>query len=461
VRPPVRLALALLVASTPAWAQTYAVPWWTVDGGGTTAATGAGYALTGTVGQPDAGVLSGGDYAVAGGFWGGAGPGSGVLEADLAVAMSDSPDPVTGLGTVTYTIAVSSAPGYSDASGLSVTQSFTSVPSTVGLLSASGSGWDCSPGSASVTCTRAALASGSSAPDLGVQWTVGPAGGVLAASASVTASLPDPFPSDNTAAASTTVTGVASADLSITKTDGQPAAVTGEPVTYTIVVANAGPDTASGARVGDPVPAAITGAAWTCVGASGGTCTASGSGSIDDTVDLPAGGSVTYLLTGTVSPSAIGSLDNTATVTPPAGLVDPNLTDNSATDTDALVGHDYFTLAPCRVVDTHGGAPLGGPVLQAQQTRTFAVVGHCGIPAAAKALSANVTVTQPGATGHVRLFPAGQAVPTTSTLNYAAGQTRANNAILVLSPGGETAVYVAQPAGTTVHLIVDVNGYFE
>ena len=46
----------------------------------------------------------------------------------------------------------------------------------------------------------------------------------------------------------------------------------------------------------DTFPAVLT-CTWTCVGAGGGTCTASGSGNINDTVNLPAGGSVTYTAT--------------------------------------------------------------------------------------------------------------------------------------------------------------------
>ena len=60
-------------------------------------------------------------------------------------------------------------------------------------------------------------------------------------------------------------------------------------------------------------------------------------------------------------------------------------------------------------------------------------------------MSINVIVTQPG-------------VPTASVLNCAAGQTRANNAIVSLGPSGELAAFVGLPAGTTTHLIIDVNG---
>jgi plastocyanin len=121
----------------------------------------------------------------------------------------------------------------------------------------------------------------------------------------------------------------------------------------------------------------------------------------------------------------------------------------------------YYTLAPCRVVDTRGAAgPLGGPALEGQADRVFPLVGTCGIPPNARAVSLNVTVTQPQAGGNLRLYPAGEPVPLASTLNYSAGQTRGNNAIVPLSATGGLGARAAQPAGTTTHLIVDVNGYF-
>jgi len=63
------LLSAIALAST---AQSYAISWRTIDGGGATMSTGGGYSLGGTIGQPDAGVLVGGSYTLAGGFWGGA-----------------------------------------------------------------------------------------------------------------------------------------------------------------------------------------------------------------------------------------------------------------------------------------------------------------------------------------------------------------------------------------------------
>jgi hypothetical protein len=66
------MALAMAVFPAPALAQAtdgYDVTWHTVDGGGVMWATGNGYKVGGTIGQPDAGKLSGGAYAVTGGFW--------------------------------------------------------------------------------------------------------------------------------------------------------------------------------------------------------------------------------------------------------------------------------------------------------------------------------------------------------------------------------------------------------
>jgi hypothetical protein len=129
----------------------------------------------------------------------------------------------------------------------------------------------------------------------------------------------------------------------------------------------------------------------------------------------------------------------------------------SLTRSCAGLPSSFYTVLPCRLVDTRRPAP--GSPLQAREDRTFDVVGSCGIPAEAEAVSLNVTATAPTAQGHLRLHPGGSAVPTASTLNYSAGQTRANNAIVALGALGDLAVYSGQGTGT-VHVILDVNGYF-
>ena len=121
----------------------------------------------------------------------------------------------------------------------------------------------------------------------------------------------------------------------------------------------------------------------------------------------------------------------------------------------------YYTVAPCRAIDTRAAAgPTGGPALAAQQSRTFTVSGLCGIPPTAKAVSLNIAVAGSTAAGHLRLYPAGAAVPTISVINYAAGQTRSNNAVGSLNGSGQFSLFCGQATGT-VNAIVDVNGYFQ
>ncbi|MGC3960619.1 MAG: hypothetical protein QM813_22610 [Verrucomicrobiota bacterium] len=62
------LMLGLVLPLAP-FAQQYSIDWHTVDGGGGTS-TGGGYAVSGTIGQPDAGgPITNGQFSVSGGFW--------------------------------------------------------------------------------------------------------------------------------------------------------------------------------------------------------------------------------------------------------------------------------------------------------------------------------------------------------------------------------------------------------
>ena len=127
----------------------------------------------------------------------------------------------------------------------------------------------------------------------------------------------------------------------------------------------------------------------------------------------------------------------------------------------------FYELTPCRVIDTREATgPLGGPVLApGVSVRTFPVTGTCGIPATAKALSVNQTVTDSVVTGFIRVYPGdltGARIPITSAVSFPAGKTRANNGILALAQDGSGTIAVENDAvGGTVHFILDVNGYFE
>lgn len=126
-------------------------------------------------------------------------------------------------------------------------------------------------------------------------------------------------------------------DLRVIKDDAPDPVIAGTNVSYTIVVSNPGTLGVNGATVTDVFPAVLTNVTFTSVAAGGATGnTAAGTGNINDTVSLPAGSSITYTVTGTVPPSATGSLSNTATVTPPAGITDSAPGDNSDTETTTI-----------------------------------------------------------------------------------------------------------------------------
>jgi hypothetical protein len=117
----------------------------------------------------------------------------------------------------------------------------------------------------------------------------------------------------------------------------------------------------------------------------------------------------------------------------------------------------FYTVTPCRLLDTR----ISGQPLIANTDRAFASIGACGIPTDARAVAVNLVVVDAGDAGHLRLYGWGPP-PATSTLNFAAGQTRGSNAIVSLGPTGEILVHCAMLGGSaaSVHLVIDVDGYF-
>jgi hypothetical protein len=125
------------------------------------------------------------------------------------------------------------------------------------------------------------------------------------------------------------------------------------------------------------------------------------------------------------------------------------------------VGTNFFTVTPCRAVDTrNASSPYGGPALAANTSRSFSMGGRCGIPPGAIAVAINLTVTQPSAAGGLRAYPANTAMPLVSAINYRAGETRANNARIGLDSNGALGIRCDQTSGN-VQVIIDVTGYFQ
>jgi hypothetical protein len=75
-------------------------------------------------------------------------------------------------------------------------------------------------------------------------------------------------------------------------------------------------------------------------------------------------------------------------------------------------------------------------------------------------VAANITVTQGSVAGSLTVYPAGEDMPGTSSINYGAGQTRANNEVLALGVNSSVFVRCTQASGT-VQFVLDISGYFQ
>ncbi len=148
----------------------------------------------------------------------------------------------------------------------------------------------------------------------------------------------DPNSANNTA--TSTVSPLPNADLAVNITDNSGGTeIPGNTYTYTVTVSNSGPNPVTGATLASDFGTKLTGVSYSVTGTSNGasdTTHTSGTGNINDSVNLPVGGAITYSVVGTVLPSATGTLTTTATVTAPSGITDPNTSNNVSTDTRTL-----------------------------------------------------------------------------------------------------------------------------
>ncbi len=256
---------------------------------------------------------------------------------DVSIVKTDGVATVVAGTSTTYTILVTN-PGPSRIDGIQVTDALPGA-----LLGAS---WSCTPIGGAICGAPTGTGSINQLLDMPAGSTVtftvtatvsASATGTLSNTATATApvGVVDSDPSNNTSTDLTDIEEVA--DLAVTKTDNVASLTPGNAVDYDIVVVNNGPSAVSGATLTDVVPASITGPSWTCSPGAGATCgSAAGTGDVSLNVDLAVGATVVVHLTGTVSPSAVGTLVNTAVIAPPIGVIDPNGANNTASDSDAL-----------------------------------------------------------------------------------------------------------------------------
>jgi hypothetical protein len=123
----------------------------------------------------------------------------------------------------------------------------------------------------------------------------------------------------------------------------------------------------------------------------------------------------------------------------------------------------YHPVAPCRAVDTTDAA-MGGPALVTDVVRTFQIQGNCGVPVGAKAVAVRLKVSVPTSVGVMSVYPSNVSLPPYSTIQFDANEPELSMGVIVplstlandlaVSPNKMT-------AGGTVHLLIDVFGYFQ
>jgi glucose/arabinose dehydrogenase len=122
----------------------------------------------------------------------------------------------------------------------------------------------------------------------------------------------------------------------------------------------------------------------------------------------------------------------------------------------------YRTVTPCRLIDTRGApGPTTGPALTSGVVRNFPVLGNCFVQFTAKAVAMNITVTGATSFGNLAMWAEGGLRPNSSVINFKAGTARANNAIVSIGAPGGISVVPTLADGGTVHLVVDIVGYFQ
>ncbi len=116
----------------------------------------------------------------------------------------------------------------------------------------------------------------------------------------------------------------------------------------------------------------------------------------------------------------------------------------------------FSAVAPVRVLDSRDGTGGFSSPWGQVTSRTIAVAGVAGVPTDAKAVLVNITVTNATASSYLTAWPSGQQVPVASNLNFTAGATVPNLALVPIGTDGRIAIY---NHNGSVDVVADVAGY--
>ncbi|KRC92767.1 hypothetical protein ASE25_05550 [Terrabacter sp. Root85] len=122
----------------------------------------------------------------------------------------------------------------------------------------------------------------------------------------------------------------------------------------------------------------------------------------------------------------------------------------------SVLADSYVPLQPARILDTRTGlGSVKGPLTGGHEL-ALQVAGRGGVPANASAVVLNVTAVTPAGPGFMSVYPSGTTRTAASTLNYAKGQTIANQVVATLGGDGKARIY----SHADSHAVVDVAGYY-
>jgi len=272
--------------------------------------------------------------------------------ADLTATLTDAADPVIAGGHVSYTVTIDNL-GPNNASAITVTNT---LPSDVTFVSASGSGWSCSNAGQTVTCTRASLNSGVTAPALTITAQVtGAITGTITDSVTVSSTTGDPDPNNNTATEDTVIsTGT---DLAISQSISPNPVIGNQTATFTLSPRNNGPFDASNAVVTNTLPAGFNFTGVSVTGSGSWSCSESGGTVTCNLANFTVGNSDNIVIS-TTAPAS-GSFTNTANIS--SGTADP-ISTNDSSSASATIVPDGADLAITKSKTPYPVVAQGSPI---------------------------------------------------------------------------------------------------
>jgi hypothetical protein len=122
---------------------------------------------------------------------------------------------------------------------------------------------------------------------------------------------------------------------------------------------------------------------------------------------------------------------------------------------------EYFAVTPVRAVDSRNGTGLAGALTKANSqgaSRAVTLAGNNGLPPASalRAVMANVVGVGATAGGFLTVHPCAQTAPSVSMVRYTVGSNSAASVAGIDDASGRWCI----TASSTVHVVVDVNGWF-